>query len=474
MVKDVSNHIVVIGSGAAGLSAAWLLSKEQRVTLLEKEPRLGGHAHTATVMPDTDTILNPSPSDRTNQVSINPRSSCSEIKIDTGFIVYNEPSYPNLTRWFDAMDVTTEESDMSFAVSRGDGAFEYAGGPLFGLIAQPTLPLTRRFWRMVGDLVRFYRNAVTQIGDDQSISLGEFLTQHGYSAEFVQDHLLPFGAAIWSTPRHKMLDYPAMSFIRFCENHGLLKLTGRPQWRTVSNGSERYVDAVRNAIGDESIITGFDAASVSREAGKVIISDMDGHTIRADHVVLATHADQALRLLRSPSSAEKKLLSQFGYESNRAYLHTDSNCMPKRRRAWCSWNYVERDDDDVSQVQVSYWMNRLQNLPSTTDYFVTLNPESRPPDRYLLRESVYEHPVFNHATLSAQHQLWSLQGRQNTWFCGSYFGAGFHEDAVQSGFAVAEQLGGRSRPWKLPNPSTRIILHSPDKLIQSGPTGATV
>jgi predicted NAD/FAD-binding protein len=327
---------------------------------------------------------------------------------------------------------------------------------------------------MLGDLIRFYRNAATQIGDDPSITLGEFLTYQGYSSEFVQDHLLPFGAAIWSTPRHKMLDYPAMSFIRFCENHGLLKITGRPQWRTVSNGSVRYVDAVRNAIGAESVITGFDAACVSRESGNVIVTDSHGHTVQADHVVLATHADQALRLLQSPSSAEQKLLSEFKYESNRAYLHTDSNCMPKRRRAWCSWNYVEKDVDASSEVQVSYWMNRLQNIRSTTDYFVTLNPECRPSDQCLLRESVYEHPVFNRETLSAQHQLWSLQGNQRTWFCGSYFGAGFHEDAIQSGFAVAEQLGGRLRPWKLQNPSTRIILHPSEQMIQPEPSGAAV
>jgi len=246
MSQEPRMHIVVIGSGAAGLSAAWLLSKQHRVTLLEKDDRLGGHAHTASI------------------------SGNSELKIDTGFIVYNEPSYPNLTRWFDAMNVKTEESDMSFAVSRDNGGFEYAGGPTFGLLAQPSLPLRLRFWRMLRDLVRFYRQAPQSIPTDSRQSLGEYLRDYNYSQEFIQDHLLPFGAAIWSTSKNKMLEYPAAAFIRFCDNHGLLKISNRPQWRTVSGGSEQYVNAVKDALPSESIRVNFPVSSIERFPDRVM------------------------------------------------------------------------------------------------------------------------------------------------------------------------------------------------------------
>lgn len=454
MVSEGRNHIVIIGSGAAGLAAAWLLAKRHKVTILEKDHRLGGHAHTATVTQASKQ----SPQDNNIAQSTELNSIHSfDLKVDTGFIVYNEPSYPNLTRWFAAMKVASEKSDMSFAVSRDNGGFEYAGGPPLGLLAQPGLLLRPRFWRMLRDLVRFYRSAPSQIPDDATVTLGEYLRTHEYSEDFIQDHLLPFGAAIWSTPKTSMLDYPAASFIRFCENHGLLQITNRPQWRTVTGGSEQYVHAVIQAIGSDSVRTNFEVARIERSANGVTIHDNRGRCLSADHVILATHADQALQLLANPTQKEKSLLSVFQYESNHAYLHTDTGYLPKRRRAWCSWNYVERGKES-SQTTVSYWMNRLQNISSDTDYVVTLNPENPPADELVLRSTVYHHPVFTTQTWTAQQSLWSLQGQARTWFCGSYFGSGFHEDAVQSGLAVAEQLGGHARPWVLENPSDRIVL----------------
>ncbi len=445
MIHDVKMHVAVIGSGAAGLAAAWLLAKTHKVTLLEKESRLGGHAHTATL-------------DQTGPSSSN--DSAQRLKIDTGFIVYNEPSYPNLTRWFDALDVETENSNMSFAVSRDNGDFEYAGGPALGLLAQPTLLLKPRFWRMLRDLLRFYRQAPRQIPQNSEQTLGEFLDQHRYSKEFVQDHLLPFGAAIWSTSKDKMLEYPAAAFIRFCSNHGLLQITDRPQWRTVTGGSERYVAAVEKSIGPQSVMTDFDVISIARHQDGVTIEDRQGRRIGADHVVIASHADQALACLDDPTARERALLSPFKYESNLAVLHTDESYLPKRRRAWCSWNYVERAHDDPSQVSVSYWMNLLQNLEGRTNYIVTLNPSTLPAKDQTFRTQMYEHPVFTPDTWKAQQALWSLQGDRRTWFCGSYFGSGFHEDAVQAGLAVAEQLGGVSRPWDLDDPSPRIVVPS--------------
>ena len=456
MIHDVKMHVAVVGSGAAGLAAAWLLAKRHRVTLLERDSRLGGHAHTATV--ESGVVARSGT--RSGTQSGNPRELDESLKIDTGFIVYNEPSYPNLTQWFKAMDVSTDPSDMSFAVSRDNGGFEYAGGPALGLLAQPTLPLKPRFWRMLIDLLRFYRTAPAQIPEDSSQTLGAYLQEHDYNSEFIQDHLLPFGAAIWSTSKHKMLDYPAAAFIRFCSNHGLLQISNRPQWRTVARGSEQYVSAVEKAIGHDSVLTDFDVMRITRHADGVTIHDRTGRQVDADHVVIATHADQALACLKEPSAPEFKLLSPFKYESNLAILHTDIGYLPKRRRAWCSWNYVERSGDNASQVSVSYWMNRLQNIAGDTNYIVTLNPSVKPAADTIIREQMYQHPVFTPETWQAQQSLWSLQGQENTWFCGSYFGSGFHEDAVQSGLAVAEQLGGLARPWHLDNPSPRIVVPS--------------
>ncbi|MFK7993458.1 MAG: NAD(P)/FAD-dependent oxidoreductase [Granulosicoccus sp.] len=448
MVHDDKMHVAVVGSGAAGLAAAWLLAKRHRVTLLEKDERLGGHAHTATVnLPGND--KNPAESDKAGTVNI-----------DTGFIVYNEPSYPNMVRWFDALGVTTEASDMSFAVSRDNGGFEYAGGPALGLLAQPTLPLRPRFWKMLLDLLRFYRQAPGQIPEDSTQTLGEFLNEHRYNDAFVQDHLLPFGAAIWSTSKRKMLDYPAAAFIRFCSNHGLLQVSNRPQWRTVTGGSQQYVKAVEQSLGPDAVVTGFDVKKIHRSEEGVSIFDSSGRQVNADHVVLAAHADQALACLETPTPQESALLSAFKYEDNLAILHTDESYLPKRRRAWCSWNYVERDGDNASQVSVSYWMNRLQNLTTADNYIVTLNPSEMPDASRIFRSQMYHHPVFTSESWIAQQKLWSLQGLQRTWFCGSYFGSGFHEDAVQAGLAVAEQLGALERPWELENPSSRINVPS--------------
>ena len=427
-------RIAVVGSGAAGLSAAWLLAKNHRVTLIEQADRLGGHANTQ----------------QTND--------SQAPQIDTGFIVYNEPSYPNLTAWFRHMDIQTEASNMSFSVSRDAGNFEYAGGPPLGMFAQPSLLLRPRFYLMLRDLKRFYRDARTQIPENSHVTIGEFLAQGEYSQAFLDDHLMPFAAAIWSASAETMLDYPAASFIRFCDNHGLLQLTGRPQWRTVSGGSKTYVDKVKASLGEANVKTNFVVSNVIRSNSGVVLKSLTGELIEADHVVIAAHADQALAVLDKPTQVEKKYLGAFGYESNRAVLHTDNRFMPMRKRAWCSWNYVESKAAD-GKVCVSYWMNLLQNLTSSRDYFVTLNPSEMPTSNSVLSETVYQHPIFNASAIAAQRRLWQLQGEQRTWFCGSYFGSGFHEDAVQSGFAVAEQLGGLTRPWQLDNPSDRIVVN---------------
>jgi predicted NAD/FAD-binding protein len=429
--------VAVIGSGAAGLAASWLLRHKCDVCLFEKDDRLGGHAHTAQL----------------SQEGGGP-------DIDTGFIVYNEPNYPNLTQWLNVLGIETISTDMSFSVSQENGGFEYKGGNLAGLFAQPANLTKPRFWSMLRSLVRFYKTASASPLPDSSVSLRDYLASGDYSTAFVNDHLLPFGAAIWSTSQQDILDYPAASFIRFCQNHGLLKLSDRPQWRTIKGGSHRYVEQVRNALGDDACMTSAHIVSVIRAGGKIIIEDRSGETQQFDHIVFATHADQALSLLHDADYHENRLLSPFRYEKNLAILHTDQRLLPKRRAAWASWNAIDYGVGDQSKPSVSYWMNNLQSLSAQEQYIVSLNPAVSPRAEKILRTQVYEHPIFNGDTLLSQRQLWSLQGRRNTWFCGAYFGAGFHEDAIQSGLAVAEQLSGVSRPWTVDNPSSRIVIDS--------------
>jgi predicted NAD/FAD-binding protein len=423
--------IAVIGSGIAGLSAAWLLNKRHRVTLYESADRPGGHSNTVEVP-----------------------SALGAVPVDTGFIVYNEATYPNLTALFAHLGVPTKPSDMSFAVSLDDGQTEYAGTDLFGLFAQRANIVRPRFWSMLRDLRRFYREAPALARDmPLDVSLGDFLNRFGYGQAFRQDHLLPMAAAIWSASAMMLEQYPAAHFIRFCDNHGLLKFTDRPIWRTVDGGSREYVKRLLKGIDTGHIGRG--AAAIERGRGSVAIRDMFGSVRSYDHVVMACHADQALSLLRDPSPAETGLLGAFGYTSNRAVLHGDSRLMPKRKPVWASWNYLGRRQD-ADKLHVTYWMNRLQGLTDAPPLFVTLNPAVEPAAGTVLREEIYQHPQFDAGAMRAQTDLWSLQGRRRTWFCGAWFGAGFHEDGLQSGLAAAEQLGGVRRPWTVADESGRI------------------
>ena len=347
-------------------------------------------------------------------------------------------------------------TDMSFAASLLSG-LEYSGNNLAGLFAQKRNLLRPRFWSMLNDLRRFYRDASRDAqAIDDTITMRDYLNAGGFGTAFRDDHLLPMAAAIWSAPCGAILDYPAASFIRFHENHGLLKLRDRPVWRTVVGGSRVYVEKLTRAFTDR-VRAGTPAVSVERESACVVVRDHSGHADKFDDVVIASHADQALTLLKDPSAEERNLLGAFRYSSNSAFLHSDSTLMPRRRAAWSSWNYIEeRGRRDVTSPVVTYWMNLLQNLPGERQYFVTLNPEREP--RQVWHRETYEHPLFDAAAMAAQRQLHQLQGRNRTWFCGSYFGAGFHEDGLQAGLAVAEALGGVRRPWTVAAESGRIHL----------------
>lgn len=436
MRTDRRLKIAIVGTGISGLSAAWLLSKRHEVTVFERAERIGGHSNTVVTKVDGQTV-----------------------PVDTGFIVFNRKTYPNLTALFDLLKVPTQRSNMSFAVSLDDGTFEYSGSGLSGLFGQPRNLMRPRFWSMLLDVLRFYRNAPRDVlrSDEDQISLGQYLHRGNYGEAFRDDHLLPMAGAIWSALPTAMLEYPAAAFIRFHDNHGLLRVRDRPAWETVVGGSQNYVKRLCAPFADRiRLNTG--VRSVLRFPERVVITDTHGNSETFNHVVMASHADEALATLADPCPREKQLLGSFRYSRNLAVLHSDQSLMPKRRAVWSSWNYIGSRTNVGDAICVTYWMNRLQNLGTETPVFVTLNPARAPRAGTLLHSEVYDHPVFDAPAMDAQRKLWLLQGDRNTWFCGAYFGAGFHEDGLQAGLAVAEQLGGLRRPWHVPNESGRIVL----------------
>lgn len=426
-------RIGVIGTGVSGLAAAWLLSRVHEVTVFEQATRIGGHSNTV-------------------EIATPGRPVC----VDTGFIVYNPTNYPNLSALFEHLATPTRTAEMSFAVSRRGGDLEYAGTSLSTLFAQRRNLVRPTFWSMLADIRRFYRFAPGELNDcaHPSETLGAFLDRRGYGTPFRDDHLLPMAAAIWSSPAATMLDCPAQTFVRFFDNHGLLKLRARPEWRTIIGGSQAYVRQLTLPFADR-IRKNVRVVEVVRGAHGVTVTDQHGNSAVFDHVIIATHADQALSLLREPSSDERRLLGSFSYTQNRAVLHSDASLMPRRRMVWSSWNYVEDGAPYPGDAQVTYWMNWLQGLPGDRPLFVTLNPRQQP--NWPIHDEIYAHPTFDVAAVTAQSELWSLQGRRNTWFCGAYFGAGFHEDGLQAGLAVAEDLGDVRRPWTVDGEFDRIV-----------------
>jgi predicted NAD/FAD-binding protein len=434
--------IAIVGSGISGLSAAWLLSKQHDVTLYEKDDRPGGHSNTV---------------------------SAGGTPVDTGFIVYNTASYPNLCALFDHLKVPTAATDMSFAASLDQGRIEYGGSDLASLCAQKRNLLRPGFWAMIRDILRFYREApaVLQNADAGAQSLGDYLAANRYSKAFINDHLLPMGAAIWSTPVDMMLAYPVAAFVRFCDNHGLLQIKDRPQWRTVVGGSREYVIRMMASIGNVVLDRAVAEVGPATTGAGAFVQDRYGQRDEYDHVILACHADQALAMQSAPDAAVARLLGAFRYERNLAILHNDPTLMPKNSKVWSSWNYLRQTIGVEEKVCVSYWMNRLQHIDENQPLFVTLNPPVSPRDGSVIRSFLYDHPVFDNGAMAAQRMLWNIQGTQNIWYCGSYFGYGFHEDGIQSGLAVAEAVGGVRRPWNVENESGRIhvspLLKAPRK-----------
>ncbi len=442
MLGRQRQRIAVIGTGVSGISAAWLLNRHHDITVFEKGPWVGGHCNT-----------------------VNATVGDQLIPVDTGFIVYNEKTYPNLTALFRHMNVPTETSDMSFSASVNNGAFEYSGFSLTTMLAQKRNILRPRFWNMVWDIMRFFREAADDAArpDNRRLSLGAYLTNNGYSETFLRDYLLPLGSSIWSASLSDMRDYPLEAFMRFFKNHGLLeaKQKNRPQWRTVTGGSRTYVERLTSDFADR-IRMNCGVKDVKRHPQQVELTLDNGNVEIFDQVVIAAHSDQALGMLSDASPNERRLLGAIRYERNRAVLHSDATLMPKRRRAWASWNYISAAANiDTRLVCLTYWMNLLQNIDARFPLFVTLNPHREPKAGTAIAAFEYDHPLFNHAALDAQQQLWTLQGANRTWFCGAYFGHGFHEDGLQAGLAVGEAITGDRRPWQVEDESGRICI-SPD------------
>lgn len=416
-------NIAVIGSGIAGLSAAWLLAKKHNITLYEQNNYPGGHSNTIDVK----------------------RGTLIE-NIDSGFVVYNSLNYPTLCDLFKYLNISGKPSEMSFSVSIKGGRLEYSSNGLNGFFSQRSNIFSPGHWSILIDLMKFYREARQCIDNlENNITVGNFLVEKSYSRSFIENHLLPMIGAIWSVPSHIALEFPIDSIINFFQNHGLLKLNNRPAWQTVVGGSKTYVNAlIKDMPGPVHLKTKINC--VIRDKNVVKLIDDTGGTHIFDAVIIATHADQALQILQTPTPDEIKILGQIPYCKNLAVLHSDTRLMPKRKKVWSSWNVMDQGLNS-DKITVTYWMNRLHKIHNFPDMFVSLNPNIDPITSKIEKTFQYDHPILTTSALNAKSNLSILQGAKNIWYCGSYFGYGFHEDALKSGLSVAEQFGVLP-PWK--------------------------
>ena len=427
-------RIAVIGAGVSGLTAAWLLSRRFQVTLFEANNYLGGHTNTVDVTVDGITA-----------------------PVDTGFLVFNDRTYPNLVAMFRHLGIAHASSDMSFSVRVDEERLEWAGSNLATVFAQKRNLIKPEFWRMLKEILRFNResNRALSSGAGRDVSLGEFLDEHGYGRAFRDWYLLPMSGAIWSCPTRQMLEYPADTFFRFCHNHGLLRISDRPVWKTVSGGGREYVKKLVSGLDDVRLQS--PVASVTRSANGVRVAGVNGDSEEFASAVFACHSDQALKLLGDASAQERALLSGIRYQPNCAVLHTDTSLLPRSKDAWAAWNYVAGTSSaDGRPVSVSYLINRLQPVPFSRPVLVTLNPTHEPRSATVLARFQYAHPVFDGVAIQAQRNLAQIQGKNKTWFCGAWTGYGFHEDGLRSALSVANAMG-ITAPWQHESPVSTTI-----------------
>ncbi len=396
--------IAVIGSGISGLSSAYFLSKKFKVDLFEKDDHFGGHSFTYEI-----------------------KEGDKFIPVDLGFIVFNEVTYPNLVKFFDELNVPYEKSNMSFSVSIKNTNIEYSGSGLGGIFANKTNLFNLKFLNMIKEILSFYKTAPTLLdGEIQNETLGNFLNKKKFSKHFIEYHLIPMVAAIWSMPFNKAKEMPLKIFLNFFINHGLFKLKNRPQWYTVSKRSRTYVKKATDKISGE-IFKNYKVDKLIRTDDNVRVI-IGNEYIDYDQVVLASHADQSLSMLDKPTEQEKNILGKFNYVKNEAFLHTDESLMPQKRKAWSSWNSISVGKSTC----ITYWLNKLQNLNSSKNYFLTLNPVLKINENFVIKKVNFTHPYLNLENTALQKNLKLIQGKKRTWFCGSYFGYGFHEDGLKS------------------------------------------
>ena len=408
--------IAVVGSGISGLSAAYYLSKNHHVDLFEKEDHFGGHSHTIDLTFGT-----------------------KKVSVDIGFIVFNFKTYPNLIRFFNENKIEIEKSDMSFSVSVKDSPFEYCGRGLNGIFSNRSNLINFRFLRMFFDIIKFYKKFDKFNELDEEITLGDYLKREKVSKEFIDYHLIPMVSAIWSMPPYEANQMPLKFFLKFFQNHGLFKLKNRPQWYTVSNRSRTYVENILSKISGEHFKNYKVTKIKSNNNGIDLYYGGESEFFNYDKVILATHANEALSMIENPSEDEKKILPNFSYKENIAYIHTDEKVMPKNKKAWSSWNSSIKKNE-IEKNSITYWLNLLQNLKCEENIFLTLNPYFEIDGSKVLKKVKFTHPYFDQSALTYQSKLKNLQNKRNILFCGSYFGYGFHEDGIKSSIEMLKNL----------------------------------
>lgn len=417
--------LAIIGTGIAGMGCGHFLHKEFDITLYEQNNYIGGHTHTVTI----DEAGKP-------------------VYIDTGFMVYNDVTYPQLVRLFKELEVPVKNTSMSFSVQHVPSGWEYCGSGINGLFSQRKNMLNPRFIKMLFDIHRF-NSECTEVLENESYglyTLAEYVYEKNYGNDFLHKYLIPMSSAVWSTPPDRMIQFPAATLIRFFYNHGFLGLNTQHQWKTVVNGSQTYREKLIAPFRDR-IMTNRPVVRVAREKGKATITDAQGRQSVYDKVILACHADQALQLLAHPTPFEERVLGEFKYQKNTAILHTDAGLMPKTKRAWSSWNYrLENNREGILAPSTIYYMNSLQQVSETTDYFISINDADNIDPAKILKKINYDHPVFSVGTASAQKELPLLNASGPVYFCGSYFRYGFHEDAFNSALELSRLISGK-RIW---------------------------